>query len=85
MAQTQPVQYAPCPNCGNTNVKKINYTWWGGILGPAILTHVKCNNCGTQYNGKTGKSNTVAIILLFVIGLIIGLCLYAGFVYLTGS
>jgi len=40
-----------------------------------MLSHVKCRWCGTQYNGKTGQSNTTGIVIytvvLFVIGLVI--------------
>jgi len=57
-------QYTPCPNCGQSNAKKVNYTWWGGMFGPNILTHVKCQNCGTQNNGKTGKSNQTNILII---------------------
>ena len=58
-------EYAPCPNCSNTDATKQVFTWWGGIIGPAILTHVKCNNCGTTYNGKKGTSNNKAIAIYF--------------------
>jgi uncharacterized protein (DUF983 family) len=42
-------------------------TWWGGALGPYLLTHVKCPECGMTYNGKTGQSNTTAIIIYSVV------------------
>jgi transposase-like protein len=71
-------QYSPCPSCGQSNAKKVNYTWWGGALGPAMFTHVKCQNCGTQYNGKTGESNQGNIILYFVISFALGLCICGG-------
>ncbi len=45
----------------------MSFTWWGGILGPKLLSHVKCGSCGTQYNGKTGGSNTTGIIIYTVI------------------
>jgi transposase-like protein len=72
--QTQS-QYAPCPNCGQSNAKKVGYTWWGGALGPSMFTHVKCQNCNTQYNGKTGKSNQTNIILYFVVSFVLVFCL----------
>lgn len=72
---TQP-QYAPCPKCGSTNAQKVGYTWWGGALGPALFHHVKCNSCGTTYNGKTGKSNVTAIIIYSVVIFVICLLLY---------
>lgn len=45
----------------------MGFTWWGGFIGPRILSHVKCNSCGEQFNGKTGKSNTVGIIIYTVV------------------
>ena len=65
--------YAPCPKCGGTDAKKSGYTWWGGFLGPSMLNHVKCNTCGTAYNGRTGKSNTTNIVIYQGITLIITL------------
>ena len=55
--------YAPCPKCRNSAGEKIRFTWWGGILGPKILTHVKCCDCGNKYNGKSGKDNTTGIVI----------------------
>ncbi len=60
-------EYAACPTCSSTRATKVGFTWWGGVLGPALLTHVKCPNCGTKYNGKTGASNTGAIIVYSVV------------------
>ena len=39
----------------------------GGVIGPKILKHVKCQSCGAKYNGKTGSYNTTAIIIYLVI------------------
>ncbi len=46
---------------------------WGGFVGPWLLSHVRCNRCGTCYNGKSGKSNTTAIVLYIVLPLVISL------------
>ena len=73
-----PTQYAPCPKCGQTNAKKVGYTWWGGALGPRMFTHVKCQSCGTQYNGKTGQSNQQNIIIYTVVSFAIAFCLCGG-------
>ena len=59
--------YAPCPQCRQSAAEKMKFTWWGGILGPRILTHVKCQACGKQYNGKTGKENTAGIAIYMVV------------------
>ena len=45
----------------------MKFTWWGGVLGPKILTHVKCPGCGHGYNGKTGRDNTTGIVIYSVI------------------
>jgi hypothetical protein len=47
-----------------------------------MLTHVRCQDCGTCYNGNTGRSNNTAIGIYvgvsLVIGLVLGACLCAG-------
>lgn len=60
-------QYAPCPKCGGVNSEKMSFTWWGGILGPKLLTHVKCGNCAATFNGKTGKDNTTNIVIYTIV------------------
>ena len=59
--------FAACPNCGQSVAKRVGYTWWGGAVGPRMFTHVKCQNCGQQYNGKTGQSNTRSIAIYVVV------------------
>lgn len=48
-----------CPNCRRANLpansRRISFTWWGLIFVPALLQQTECKNCGTNYNGKTGK------------------------------
>lgn len=56
-----------CPKCGSKIISKVRYTWWGGLLGPRLLHHTKCETCGYRFNGKTGKSNTTAIIIYSVV------------------
>lgn len=63
--------YAPCPKCRASSAQRMKFTWWGGVLGPKVLTHVKCAGCGTRYNGKTGTYNTARIaIYMTLVGLI---------------
>ena len=73
-------EYVPCPNCSATGATKVGFTWWGGVLGPALLTHVKCPECGTTYNGKTGESNTTGIIVYSVV---VGIIVLAAVVLLS--
>src|SRR5258708_2089464 len=60
-------EYVPCPTCSSTNVQKVSFTWWGGVLGPSLFTQVKCRDCGATFNGKTGKSNAGPIAIYVVI------------------
>jgi hypothetical protein len=71
------IEFAPCPGCGNTWASKVGFTWWGGVLGPALFTHVKCARCGNAYNGKTGRSNKTAIVIYVAVGALIGLAVFA--------
>lgn len=64
-------QYAPCPKCRQSVAQKVSFTWWGGLLGPKLFSHVKCGACGTGYNGKTGKDNTTNIIIYSIVAIII--------------
>lgn len=66
-------EYVPCPKCGSYAGKKVSFTWWGGALGPALLKHVKCGQCGTAYNGKTGQSNTNGILLYTLVSFAIAI------------
>ncbi len=76
-------QYKPCPNCGSTNVEKVKFTWWGGALGPSMFTHVKCSNCGTPFNGRTGKSNQTNILIYFAASFVLAFCVCGGFAFLS--
>jgi hypothetical protein len=63
-------RYADCPHCDCPGrADRVTFTWWGGLIGPALLTHVRCRECGWCYNGKTGSDNLVNIFLYVVIPL----------------
>lgn len=66
-------QFAPCPKCSNSNAEQLKFTWWGGVIGPKILKHVKCNSCGAKFNGKTGRDNTTGIVIYTIIVSVIAL------------
>jgi predicted nucleic-acid-binding Zn-ribbon protein len=77
-------QYAPCPRCRQSAAEKVNFTWWGGLLGPKLFTHVKCLGCGNKYNGKSGKDNTTNIVIYSVIvGIICFVFVFAIFIALA--
>ena len=56
-----------CPKCGSKIITPVKFTWWGGLLGPKLFHHTKCEICNFRFNRKTGKSNTTAIILYSVV------------------
>ena len=58
--------YASCPKCGAGDPQLLKFTWWGGALGPKMLTHVKCQNCANKYNGKTGGDNTAGVAIYMI-------------------
>jgi uncharacterized Zn finger protein len=64
-------QYAPCPKCSQSVARKVSFTWWGGVIGPKLLSHVKCGACGTGYNGKSGKDNTTNVIIYAIAAAVI--------------
>ena len=62
-----------CPSCRSPQHTKVRWTIWGGIIGPAMLSHVRCNQCSTTYNAKTGKSNNTAIAIYLGVSFAIGI------------
>jgi hypothetical protein len=69
--------YADCPNCrAPGDATPVGFTWWGGFIGPLIISCVRCRQCGTQYNGTHGDSNGMRILIynLVCFGIVIGIC-----------
>lgn len=62
-----------CPKCGSEFTEPVKYTWWGGMLGPKILHHTKCNECGYRFNSKTRQSNKTGIIIYTIVSFAIAL------------
>jgi predicted nucleic-acid-binding Zn-ribbon protein len=76
-------QFAACPKCRQSNARQLSFTWWGGAIGPKILTHVKCESCGMKYNGKTGRDNTTGIVIYsLVVGIISFIVVFAAAVFI---
>jgi hypothetical protein len=73
-------QYLPCPRCNYTLPQPVKFTAWGGVLGPKLLSQVRCAKCGYNYNGKTGKSLTSGKLIYFgVIGFVAFAVMFAIF------
>jgi hypothetical protein len=62
-----------CPRCKSPNVNRPSFTWWGGALGPKILSHAVCRACGFGFNWKTGQSNSRGIAIYMGVVLVISL------------
>lgn len=78
------LDHVACPKCGAVDPKTLNFTWWGGALGPKLLSHVKCLNCGYKYNGKTGKDNTTGIVIYFAVaGVLAFVLMFVAFAFLA--
>jgi hypothetical protein len=58
---------APCPKCKQTGAVPVGLTWWGGMLGPRLLNHVRCQGCNTTFNGKSGLSNQNRITIYVIV------------------
>jgi hypothetical protein len=66
------LRFAHCPACGSRDAKRIIWTLWGSFWGPLILCHVRCQECGTAYNGRSGDTNTTGIVLFLLFNLLLG-------------
>jgi hypothetical protein len=67
-------EWADCPHCDAPgDADRLYYTMWGGFIGPMLICHVRCNRCGTAYNGKHGDSNTGRIAIFVGVSIVIGL------------
>ena len=53
----------PCPYCQGEAAKPVRFTAWGGVIGPFMLSLVKCRDCGEHFNGKNGRCVKKAIRL----------------------
>jgi hypothetical protein len=63
--------YKPCPRCASSDIHKVDYSWWGGLIGPALVHQVRCKKCGKIYDGTTGKdiSRRLRLYLIVMIAL----------------
>ena len=73
--------FMPCPQCGTPDPTRVSFSWWGGAIGPRILNHVKCSNCKTKYNGKSGGSNTTGILIYSLVVFVLAFIVVFGFFF----
>jgi transposase-like protein len=53
--------FEPCPFCQHDAAQPVRFTHWGGIIGPRLMSLVKCKSCGKQFNGRSGTRVEKAI------------------------
>jgi hypothetical protein len=59
--------YADCPNCNcRGDATRVYYSFGWGFL-PTFFRTVRCNRCGTEYNGKHGDYNTWRYLIYLAI------------------
>jgi hypothetical protein len=69
--------FKSCPHCQQADAKPVRFTPWGGVLGPMLLSLVKCNACGSQFNGKSGRCVKSAIKMYTLTALVLLITLMA--------
>jgi ribosomal protein S27E len=74
-------KYQDCPQCGASDPARVLWTPWGSFYGPAMLSHVRCTECNHHYNGRTGGSNTLGIVVFVTMPLIGIICLIGAIFY----
>ena len=72
--------FQKCPCCAGESSDRVRFTLWGGVIGPALLSLVKCATCGIHYNGKNGArvEKRIRLYTCLMFGLLITLaaCLF---------
>ena len=63
--------FKACPRCNSSDIHKVKYSWWGGLIGPALVHQVRCKKCGKTYDGVTGTDVTKRMSIYIVIMIII--------------
>jgi len=73
--------FKPCPRCQASGARRVTWTPWGSFYGPAMFTHVRCQECGCKYNGRTGRSNLIPAIIFVTIPLLLIGAIVGGLIY----
>jgi hypothetical protein len=50
-----------CPYCRHDQATRVTFTPWGGVVGPLVMSLVKCEACAKNYNGRSGRKVEKAI------------------------
>jgi hypothetical protein len=75
-------KFKACPRCGARGAERVLWTPWGSFYGPKLFHHVRCPECDYAYNGRTGGSNLIPVILFVAVPTIAILGLISAIVFL---
>ena len=73
--------FKSCPHCQQNAATPVRFTRWGGVIGPMLLSLVKCSACGSHFNGKSGRCVRSAIKLYTLTTLLLLITLMALLMY----
>lgn len=60
-----------CPRCKSNDIHKVEYSWWGGLIGPGLAHQIRCKKCGMTYDGVSGTNITKRVSAYITVGLVI--------------
>lgn len=74
--------FEPCPFCQHDSAQPVRFTHWGGVIGPRLLSLVKCKGCGKQFNGRSGGRVEKAIkvytwVAMFTLAIVAAWAIYS--------
>ena len=79
------MEVEPCPYCRHDAADRVKFTPWGGVIGPFLLSLVKCTGCGGQYNGRSGGKVERAIRVYTFVTVMLLVMVAAWAIYTTTS
>jgi len=79
-----PIETAPCFCCGSRLGVPVGWTYWG-YFAPKLLHHVKCVDCPSSYDARTGASNGPKILVLHLLYFLAGVAIAVTAVVLARS
>jgi len=85
MAPVEMAKPKPCPSCGGENATPVPYSAWYGRRAPKAIQELRCDNCGCEFDGETGKAYPARKnpVVWFVIALFLFLAYVAFLVALS--
>ena len=61
----------PCQRCPAGHTSPLRFSWWGGLVGPWLLSYVHCHECGASYSTRSGRAAWGGMLLIFALRLLV--------------